>query len=132
MVTFQLFVLTVNAIWKGLYHPPNCRKIREDKRQNNQHNFCKCPNPLGQINFWKGIFETLSTLGACHVSIIWGVIMQEICNFLNFFENTTARFYHFFIKSFLVASSYQYLAVDIKNLITSALVTVGKRLEVPI
>ena len=58
--------------------------------------------------------------------------MQEFCNFLNFCENISTRFYHFFMKSFLVASSYQYLAVDIKNLITSALVTVSKRPKVPI
>ena len=102
-------MLTLNAIWKGWYHPPNCRKIRKKKTgKSNQHDFLQVLSKLSWTTF-KMIFETLSTLGACQVTIIGGLFTQNL-QFSRFFENISASV-SFFMKSFLVTRSCQFLAV---------------------
>ena len=68
--------------------------------------------------FWtifKTIFEILSALGLCLVTIIGGWYTRNP-RFLRFLEHNSASFSHFVMKYFLVERSYWIFAIDIKSL----------------
>ena len=110
--------------------PLNVEKIRQEKRQMQSIWFLQGSSK----SFWttfKTIFETLSALGACHVTNIGGVV-YKISMIFKVFGVYFASFWYFFMKPFLVVRSYRVLVTSIKSLIMGALVTLGARLKVPI
>ena len=60
--------------------------------------------PKSSWTTFKSVFDTLFALGACHVAIIGGIVYKKIIIF-GVFENISASFWYFFVKSFLVARS---------------------------
>ena len=111
--------------------PPNRKKIREKNGKCNQDNFSQVLLKSSWTTF-KSIFETLSALGVCHVTITEGVVYKKSMIFKFFLEYISASFWYFFMKSFLVVRSYRVLVINIKILIMGALGTLEARLKVPI
>ena len=102
-------MLTLNAIWKGWYHPPNCRKIRKKKLAKAINMiFCKCyQNCLGQLLRW--FLKLFQPWGLVTWPLL-GVVYTKSTIF-KVFENISASVWFFFMKSFLVTRSCQFLAV---------------------
>ena len=71
----QWVALTVNSIL-GLIPPPNRKKNREKNGKCNQYDFLQLL-PKSSWTTFKTIFETLSALGACHVTITGGVVYKK-------------------------------------------------------
>ena len=75
MYTKYCFVkLTVNSIWRGWY-PPLADFVKKNGKCN-QYDFLLVLQKSSWGTF-KTIFETLSAMGACHVTIIGGVVYKK-------------------------------------------------------
>ena len=115
-------MLTANGTWVVVVAPPNHRKIREINSKCIQNmNLCKCyQHPFGRL------LKQFSKL-----YYFWGPVMWPLLEgwytrnswFSRFFENISASFLYFFMKSHLVTRSYRELVINIKSLIMGALVT---------
>ena len=106
----------------GCYHPPYRRKIRKKNRQMQ----LKCyENPLGKL--LKQFSKFLLALGACHVTIISGVVYMKFIIFECFWKY---HFWYFFMKYFFIARSYSVHVINIKSLIICVLCTLKTRLKV--
>ena len=69
--------LAVNSIWKGGgTTPPKRKKIVRKNGKSNQDNFLQVLPKSSWANF-KTIFEALSALGICHVTITGGVVYKK-------------------------------------------------------
>ena len=79
----------VNSIW-GWYHPPNRKRIHEKNGKCNQDDFLQV-SPKSSWTTFQTIFEALSALGACQVTIIGGVVNKKSMIF-EVFENISASF----------------------------------------
>ena len=79
----------------------------------------------------KLIFKTLSALGACHVTIIGGIVYKRSMIF-EVFESNLGKFLIFLREIVLVARSCLVVVINIKILIIDALVTLEASLKVPI
>ena len=80
--------------------------------------------------FLKQFSKLLSALGACHVTIIGGAVYTK--SMIEDFENISAIFLYFSMKSLFIARSYPVLVMNIKSLIICVLGTLKRRLNVPI
>ena len=67
---------TIVTKWALTYHPPNRKKIREKNGKCNQNDFLLVLSKSSWTTF-KTILETLSALGACHVTIIGEVVYKK-------------------------------------------------------
>ena len=70
--------LMVNGNWGEVFrvHPPNRKKILEIKRQMQLIRFLQVL-PKSSWTTSKSIFESFSALGACHVTIIGGMVYKR-------------------------------------------------------
>ena len=118
-------ILMVNGIWERWYHPANCEKIREKISKCNQYDFLHVLLKSSWTTF-KTIFETLSAPGP----VTWPLLEGWYARNPWFFENISASFWYIFMKSFLIASSYRVLVINIKSLIMGPLVILKTRLKV--
>ena len=96
----------------------------------NQYNFLQVL-PKSSWTIFKTIFETLSALEACHVTIIGGVVYEKSIIF-EVFENISVNFQSLFVRSFLLVGSDRVLVINTKSFIMGALATLETRLKVPI
>ena len=114
----------------GWYNPPDRKKIRKKNSKCNQYDLLLVLSKSSLTTF-KTIFETLSVLEACQMTIIGGVVYKKSINF-EVFENISATFWYFFVKYFLIAKYYLFVVINIKIWIMDALFTLETRLKVPI
>ena len=109
----------------GIGSPLIVKKFVKKNRKFNQYGFLQML-PKSSWTTFKLIFENLSALGGCRVTIIGGVF-----DFRGFLRISRRLFLYFFVKSFSIARSD---LVEIKTdiLIMGALFTLETRHNVPI
>ena len=105
----------VNSIWErgeGDTTPLTEKKFVEKNGKCNQEYFLQVL-PKSSWTTLKTILKTLSALGVCRVNIIGRVVYKKSMIF-KVFENILVNFWHFLMKSFLVARSYLVVVIIIK------------------
>ena len=107
-------LLTVNSIWgNGTTPPLTEKKFVKKNGKYNQDNFLKVSSKSSWTAF-KTIFETLSALGPVTWPLLEGWYTWK-SRFSRFFENISATFWYFFIKSLFASRFYWVLEINIKS-----------------
>ena len=99
--SYTFLKFTANSIWRG--SPPLIVKNSGKNGKCNQYELLQAL-PKSYCATFKTIFETLAALGACHVTIIGGVVYKNPW-FSRFFENLSASFWHLLMNCFFCSKT---------------------------